>query len=158
MHLKLIAFFGVISFFSSCADRQQSSKTNEITEETKSINCYRYINNRDTVILRTNLINGVMTGTLQYKFYEKDRNLGTIQGKMIGDILFADYSFSSEGTTSRRPVAFKKIGENFVEGYGETQNINGKEVFKNTDSLDFTHSIVLQPYDCGKAIVHTTTP
>ena len=158
MHLKLIAFFGVVSFFSSCADQQQSSKTNEKAEETKSISCYRYINNRDTVILKTALINGFLTGILEYKFYEKDRNQGTIQGKMNGDILFADYSFSSEGTVSRRQVAFKKIGENFVEGYGETQNINGKEVFKNTDSLDFTHSVILQPYDCGKAIVHTTTP
>jgi hypothetical protein len=158
MHLKSIAFFGVITVFFSCADQQQSSKTNETDEETTSISCYRYIHTRDTVILRTTLINNIITGTLEYKFYEKDHNQGTIQGKMNGDILFADYSFNSEGMASRRPVAFKKIGKNFVEGYGETQNINGKEVFKNADSLDFSHSIVLQPYDCGKAIVHTTTP
>jgi hypothetical protein len=114
------------------------------------MNCYRYIHNRDTVLLNTIYINGSVTGTLVYNFYEKDKNKGTIQGKMTGDILFADYSFSSEGIQSVRPITFRKIGENFIEGYGETENTNGKTFFKDPDSLNFAHSIVLKPYDCKK--------
>ncbi len=150
MNFKFTFFFGAISLLSSCGNQQQESKTNKPSAETSLVNCYRYINNKDTIILKTIYINGFVTGTLVYNFYEKDKNKGTIQGKMTGDILFADYSFSSEGIQSVRPIAFRKIGENFIEGYGETENTNGKTFFKDRDSLNFAHSIVLKPYDCKK--------
>lgn len=134
---------------SSCVNSQQEAKTNKPSTETSSTNCYRYINNKDTVMLKTVDTNGLVTGTLTYNFYEKDKNKGTIKGKIAGDMLFADYTFSSEGVESVRPVAFKKTGANLMEGYGETENINGKTIFKNRDSLSFAHSIVLKPYDCN---------
>lgn len=92
--------------------------------------------------------NGLVTGTLMYNFYEKDKNTGTIEGKIDGDILFADYTFNSEGVKSVRPVAFKVTGNQFIEGYGETEENNGKMSFKNKDSLNFDHSITLAPFDC----------
>ncbi|MEP6700924.1 MAG: hypothetical protein ABJA85_06400, partial [Bacteroidota bacterium] len=76
-------------------------------------------------------------------------NSGIIRGQMRGNLLIADYSFSSEGFPSSRPVAFKKVGEDFVEGFGETEGKNGYFVFKNADSLDFTHSFALHPFECG---------
>ena len=69
---------------------------------------------------------------------------------MNGEILFADYTFNSEGMQSVRPVAFKKTRENFIEGYGETEIKNGKTTFKNKDSLNYTHSFLLMPFDCEK--------
>ena len=148
MNLKFTFFFGAISLLIACANQQQETKTSKLPTETSLTNCYRYINNKDTVLLNTTYVNGFISGTLVYNFYEKDKNKGTIQGKMTGDILFADYSFNSEGVQSIRPLAFKKIGGNFVEGFGETINTNGKAFFKNKDSLNFNHSIVLKPFDC----------
>ena len=106
------------------------------------------LNNHDTVILKTIDVNGIITGTLVYNLYEKDKNRGTIQGKMKGDLLIADYSFTSEGTFSVRQVVFKKSDTTFIEGYGDIEDKNGKTIFKNTDSLDFTNSIILNEYDC----------
>jgi hypothetical protein len=47
-----------------------------------------------------------------------------------------------------RQVAFKKTGNTFVEGYGESEEVNGKMIFKNADSLDFSHSFKLVAYEC----------
>ena len=101
-------------------------------------------------MLKTISVNGYITGTLVYNFYEKDKNKGTIQGKMTGDLLVADYTFNAEGMESVRQVAFKKTGTAFIEGYGDIKTINDKAIFKNIDSLDFSHSPVLSEIDCEK--------
>ena len=148
MKWKYLFILGIIGFASSCNNQQQQSPAEKTTSETGGLNCYRYIKNKDTVILKTRSANGLVTGTLIYNFYEKDKNTGMIEGKMDGDILFADYIFNSEGVKSVRPVAFKKTGNQFIEGYGETEERNGKITFKNKDSLNFEHSITLTPFDC----------
>lgn len=94
--------------------------------------------------------NGVVSGTLMYNFFEKDKNTGTIKGEMKGDLLVAEYSFHAEGMESVREVAFKKMGKNFIEGYGESEEKDGKYVFINLDSLKFSNSVLLGPYDCEK--------
>ncbi len=148
MNFKLTFFSIAIVLLSACDHPKQESKTSQPVAQTNITTCYRYIHNRDTVLLNTIYTNGLVTGTLLYNFYEKDKNQGTIKGKITGDTIFADYTFQSEGVKSVRQVAFKKVGENLMEGYGETENSNGKTVFKNMDSLSFTHSIELKPYNC----------
>ncbi|MEP6948200.1 MAG: hypothetical protein ABI863_02950 [Ginsengibacter sp.] len=134
----------------SCRNPQQKSKENISSTDTSSLNCYVYIKHLDTVILKTTNVNGSVTGTLVYNFYQKDKYMGTIQGQMNGELLLADFSFFSEGVKSVRQVAFKKHGKSFIEGYGDTEDINGKTAFKNTDSLSFKNSIVLREADCKK--------
>lgn len=135
---------------SSCND--QPTKTVSTVPVTKvgAINCYRYVNNKDTVTLRTIVADELISGTLVYNFYEKDKNSGTIRGSMKDDLLIADYSFMSEGISSVRQVAFKKIDGTFIEGYGEPQESNGKITFKNIDSLNFNNSVLLSEVDCEK--------
>ncbi|HEV8082519.1 MAG TPA: hypothetical protein VGP55_04920 [Chitinophagaceae bacterium] len=150
MNWRFTFLFGLIYLLFSCNNHQKESAINKTSGKKNPLNCYRYINNKDTIILKVVDVNGFMTGTLVYNFYEKDKNMGTIQGEIKDETLFADYSFSSEGVQSVRPVAFKKEGEDLLEGYGETENQNGKLRFKNIESLDFTHSIKLRPFDCEK--------
>lgn len=140
----------MIGFCFSCNNQQQQSAPKNVSASKAESTCYRYVNNKDTVILKTKTLNGLVTGTLIYNLYEKDKNTGTIEGKMDGEILLADYTFNSEGTTSERPVAFKKEGNNLIEGFGETENKNGKIIFKNIDSLNYEHSILLEPFDCDE--------
>jgi hypothetical protein len=40
-----------------------------------------------------------VVGNLCYRFFEKDKNDGTVIGKLQGDTLIADYTFMSEGVT-----------------------------------------------------------
>ena len=150
MTFKLSFFLGIISLFFSCNNHHQESTINKPVTKPGQLNCYRYVNNRDTVILRTTSVNGSITGTLVYNFYEKDKNKGTIQGQMKSELLIADYTYYSEGVQSVRQIAFKKNGKTFIEGYGEPETKNGKTIFKNIDSLDFNHSIILNEIDCGK--------
>jgi hypothetical protein len=93
-------------------------------------------------------VDGFINGTLVYNYFEKDKNKGTLQGRMKGELLIADYTFASEGVESVRQVVFKQHGDTFTEGYGEVQVINGKSSFKNLDSLDFGHSFILRKIDC----------
>ena len=104
-----------------------------------SLNCYRYATETDTIILKVIHVGNSITGTLVYSLKEKDKNKGTIQGNMRGDLLVADYTFMSEGIQSTRQVAFKKEGNSFVEGYGD---------FKNLDSLNFNTSMKLVEVEC----------
>ena len=137
-----------ISLIISCNNQQQKSKENTASTKTDSLNCYAYIKHLDTVILKTTNVNDSVTGTLVYNFYQKDKYAGTIQGQMKGELLIADFSFSSGGVKSVRQVAFKKNGKSFIEGYGDTEDNNGKTTFKNIDSVHFKNSIVLRKVDC----------
>jgi hypothetical protein len=145
----IISLFTVIILISCNAQQQEERSNNPITEN-NIINCYRYIKNNDTVMLKTISIGSDVTGILTYNFYEKDKSVGTILGKMKGELLVADYSFSSEGVHSVRQVVFKKIDRTFIEGYGEIEEQNGKTIFKNIDSLYFNNSILLKEIECQK--------
>jgi hypothetical protein len=64
----------------------------------------------DTVSMNLTHLGDSVTGTLVYNFKEKDKNTGTINGRMNGNILIAEYTFLSEGIQSCRQVAFKLEG------------------------------------------------
>ena len=151
MTLKILILTGAISFIASCNSQRRKSKVDmPSTSKTSPLNCYRYINKLDTVILKTTDVNGVVTGTLVYNFFQENKYSGTIQGVMKDEVLIADFTFFFTGVKSVRQVAFKRKGKNFIEGYGETEVKDGKTTFKNIDSVKFTHSIVLLQGDCGK--------
>ena len=150
MTSNFLILFGFLGLVASCNNQPQNSKNNKPPNRTGDLKCYSYINNKDTVLLKTKYTGDSVTGTVVYNFFEKDKNTGTIQGQINDDLLIADYTFISEGMSSVRQVAFKKSGNNFIEGYGDIEDINGKIVFKNIDSLNFNHSMVLKEVDCPK--------
>lgn len=47
---------------------------------------------------------GKISGKLWLKYYEKDNNKGDLAGVMNADTLNLKYTFSSEGSTSERPI------------------------------------------------------
>jgi len=155
-HGKILMLITGISFFVACNNQKKEEKQEQELKENvtpsmlTSTICYSYTNNKDTVLLKTITVNDSVTGTLVYKYYQKDRNSGTIEGKIKDDLLIADYTFLSEGVRSVRQVVFKKIGEIYKEGYGEIENKDGKTVFKNISSLDFSQSVVLTKVECEK--------
>lgn len=143
----LLISIGVILLI-SCNNQDQSS--NEGAGAAGGVvACYSYINNKDTILLKTNLIKDSARGNLMYNLFEKDKNSGTLKGVIKGDLLIADYTFMSEGISSVRQVVFKKAGNKFIEGFGEVEDKGGRMVFKNPGSLNFDHSIVLGEVNCN---------
>ena len=146
--MKLILLLSALIILTSC-NKQKSEEKNDpraIDIET----CYRYAGNKDTVQLNARIQDSTVTGTLVYKLFEKDKNEGTIQGYMNGDLIIADYVYTSEGTSSVRQVVFRKAGAVLTEGYGDIVSEKGRTMFKNIDSLNFNNSISLQQVDCDE--------
>jgi hypothetical protein len=150
--MKLINIFISLALLASCNSPENNTEkpgTGKADSKKPSLlNCYRYATESDTIILKAIHVGKSITGILVYKFKEKDKNQGTIQGAMRGNILLADYTFMSEGIQSVRQVAFKLEGNTFTEGYGDSYDRNGKMIFKNVDSLFFSSSIKLTEVAC----------
>lgn len=148
MAYKNLFFFAAFILLFSCNDKQ----TNRVEKESANnnsdlINCYKYINKSDTVILKTIEVGKSITGTLEYYFKGKDRMQGTIQGFMRNELLIADYTCFLKDMPVRQ-VVFKQDGETFIEGIGDTINTVERTFFKNTDSLSFLNSNVLSKIEC----------
>lgn len=121
-------------------------------EHVEAINteCFQYLGEKDTVRLTTHVDGTNITGSLDYSFFEKDKNSGTIEGEIRDNLIIAEYTFMSEGTTSKRQVVFKNTDEGWKEGYGEMKSVDGIPVQVNIDSLDFSHNIALTPVPCDQ--------
>ncbi|MEP6647454.1 MAG: hypothetical protein ABJC12_10210 [Saprospiraceae bacterium] len=158
-YITLISGCILLACNSKPSDQTDSSKITSPPEVAKNQTsasitngaaCFRYFGTKDTVYLQLSELYGTMTGMLVYKNYQKDKNLGTLQGKMVGDILLAEYTFSSEGVTSTRQVAFRKKGDDYIEGFGDVNDVNGKVIFKDLSALKFDESRVYVQVPCKK--------
>lgn len=99
--------------------------------------CYQMIMKRDTATLKIDLADSTITGQLNYYFFEKDRNSGSIIGVIRNGYIYADYQFMSEGVMSVREVVFKIVDDSLVQGFGDLKEQNGKLVFTDKDALQY---------------------
>ncbi len=154
IYISYAALAGILLL--SCNGNTKQSTTVPEVEPAKAVpitepaSCYAMIKNKDKVLLHITITNNKVNGDLIYSFFEKDKNTGTIQGNMKGDTLFAEYKFMSEGTESIREVVFLKNGDDFVEGYGDSEEKNGRMIFKNTSGLNFNNNLILKNVACEK--------
>ncbi len=154
MKTKIFLSLAIMVITAAC--KKETSETPEntttVVEETKveipKTECYSYDANGNLVEMRLQYKGNDANGTLNYGLAEKDSNMGTFTGKIENDVLLADYTFQSEGTESRREVAFKVEGKSLVEGYGEL-NEDGT-AFKDTKNLNFSSTMPLTKIDCDK--------
>ena len=150
--MKTTQFIILLGLLAACNSQPKEKETEgqdeQPTNTEQTINCYQYATPADTVRLTLVHMGGTITGMLLYQLKEKDMNAGSLKGIMKGDILVADYTFKSEGSISTRQVAFKKTGNAFIEGYGETVDENGVEKFKNLDSIVYSTSMKLEEIPC----------
>jgi hypothetical protein len=111
--------------------------------------CYISTANNSTIKLSFNVnSHQEVNGKLSYSLYGKDKNEGTLIGNMKGDTLIADYTFTSEGVSSVREVAFLHVDGTFIEGYGDVVNGNDKVTFKDKKKLKFDAKTTLTKMDC----------
>lgn len=78
-----------------------------------------------------------VTGIIAYNNFEKDSSSGSFNGTFKDGILSGIYSFYSEGMLSDGAIIFKKVGDSFVQGFGPTKTVNGKESFSPISEVKF---------------------
>ena len=140
----------IFALMSSCNDQSTQPISADVKTVVSADACYLYSTDKDTVSLQITAAADLVSGTLTYRLYAKDRNDGTIQGRMKEDTLYADYRFSSEGMESTREVVFLRKDNILTEGYGEMMEKDGKMAFKNRQEITFGNGIVLQKTECKK--------
>ncbi len=104
-----------------------------------------------TLIIRSE--NGeAVSGVISYNNYQKDSSSGSIKGIFANDILLADYVFDSEGMKSNRQVIFKRVGDSFIQGFGNVKTVDGKEVFDNISNVTYdSKSTFVKSEDCKES-------
>lgn len=110
-----------------------------------------YIFNADGTTIKLQMLYDnptTVSGTLYYELTEKDRNNGRFVGQIKNNILIAEYTFQSEGTESKRQIAFQFKDNQLIEGYGE-MNEDGTR-FKDITKLKFEGTMPLKSTDCPK--------
>ncbi len=139
----------VIATLFSCNKGKNSEANDSLAAETVGGQlCFGSALKQDTIMLNAKTNGDSVAGSLTYNLFEKDRNSGTISGKLSGDTLLADYSFMSEGRESVRQVVFLKKDTLLLEGYGNMKELDGKFVFENLKEVKFGDGIVLQKTAC----------
>lgn len=142
-----------VALFISCKEEVTPDVLEKtIGKVTISEKCYSGSINKDTILTSLTILGShVAKGKLSYNFYEKDRNEGSFVGQLKGDTLIADYTFMSEGIVSVRQIAFLKIGETYIEGFGDViDDNNGKVQFKDVSRVKFEGKPVLSKADCKR--------
>lgn len=142
--MKTLPFFLLVAAVaSSCS--QSGSQANKNTDSLKtdvtsgnSDACFLKTIGKDSVMLQVHIQDTSVSGDLSYRYFEKDKNTGTISGSIRNNIIHAQYTFMSEGTQSIRPVVFKLQDDKAYEAVPDSINPEGIPVFTNDDaSLKF---------------------
>lgn len=109
--------------------------------------CFEMVFKRDSATLRLTVQDTTVSGLLVYKWHERDGNTGTIAGVIRDSLIWANYTFQSEGLTSIREVVFKIRDTTLVPAYGELSEVNGRLIFTDRNNLHFTddHPFVKVP-------------
>ena len=149
MRYPIIIFILFLGFI-GCREAPQNVTYVETKEKPKPVvtgDCYLLVSGKDSILMQMVVENNSAAGQLHYRYSEKDKSGGTIFGNMKGDTLIADYKFISEGMETEREVAFLRRGDSFLEGVGDSEEREGRMVFKDARSLTFGGQ-PLQKTDC----------
>lgn len=110
--------------------------------------CYSLINGKDTASLELGLDKGNVSGSLSYNIYGKDRNDGTFEGEISGDLLKVWYLFRSEGIMSVRQEVWKIAPGKLIPAAGEVTVKGDTSLFINTNKLIFDNNRAFVKVKC----------
>jgi hypothetical protein len=152
MKTRILTLFVAASLF-ACQKKEENKKPIETAapEAAAMVNekaCYQSVKGRDTITLSLAMNANNANGELVYKLDGKDKNEGTFSGTFIGDTLYAEYSFSSEGVQSVRETVFLRQNDILIQGFGEMIENGNKQSFKDPKKVNFDQSLVLAKTDC----------
>jgi hypothetical protein len=124
--MKRLLIFSALA--AACLACNNKSSTREVNDSTITIKddaivqqqftCYRGNSGKDSVFMHLTENGNAITGTIEYRFFEKDRSSGNFTGEIKGDTLLVHYTYQSEGVVSSREITFLKQGDRVLEGDG----------------------------------------
>lgn len=164
MYRSILVAAWIFLMISACTPSSRNEQGGQILAKKDEVqaagpSCYLYATDRDTVYLAMDAPAGdKITGELRYDFFERDGNIGFIEGNVRGDTLIADYTFLSEGLISVREVGFLLGEDQVMEGYGDVEMVDGRMVFWHKDSLDFSNGLVMLKVPCEQLNRRDYTP
>jgi hypothetical protein len=120
----------------------------EVIPDEPKLECYLYDESGNAISVQLSYNENNVSGSLTYALKEKDSNNGVFVGQIKDNILIADYTFLSEGTKSKRQIAFQIKDNQLLQGYGE-MNEDGTK-FKDVAKLKFNATMPLKKQDCPK--------
>ena len=137
-----LSFITAVVLLAAChGGKEQSSETS--VEGGPQPGCYAFHEGGSSIELQLEVNGNAASGNLLYSLEEKDKNTGTIQGTVKGNLLVAYYSFTSEGMTSVREVIFQWVDNSLVEGIGEHIERNDTSFYTDKKKVTFTDSKVV---------------
>lgn len=142
-----IKFSGLLTLILMVLVSCQNKGNNKTGLQDKlDLGCYQYNDGKNLVVMEIKGLKNGVSGDLGYSLDGKDSNRGTFSGKLENNLLFAEYTFISEGMESKREVAFKVEEGKLIEGYGEL-NENGT-AFKDRTTIKYTSEMPLEKSSC----------
>ncbi|HUM65242.1 MAG TPA: hypothetical protein PLV32_05330 [Chitinophagaceae bacterium] len=158
MTIRIKALTVLAILLSSCNDEASTSENGAMQDTTKALElvksdtvptgCFIQINGKDTANLQLEAKANGVSGSLSYRIFEKDRNDGTVQADLAGDIIRGWYLFKSEGVVSVREVAWKVNGDELLPATGELTQRNDTTLFAKPDNLKFDNSQPFRKVPC----------
>jgi hypothetical protein len=146
--LVIIAFVIIIGILAFSWNKKSSTRNLVVSQPDSILGCYAAITGNDVYKLNIESQTGVnVAGTLEFKNYQKDSSSGMFTGIYQDGILLGDYAFRSEGTDSVIQVVFKKIGDNFIRGYGP-MDASGTQ-FVDVDTVTYNNASPLAVFKKG---------
>lgn len=139
----------ILIFFISCnvnkevkSDAAIRNPPDSVTANSQAIiklipGCYQMIIDKDSAFMNLAVADKKVSGTLQYKRFAKDSNVGNFEGLIENNKISGWYKFHSEGMISVRQVVFKISGSGISEGYGDSGLRNDTAYFKYPQALNF---------------------
>ncbi|NML38203.1 hypothetical protein HHL17_13440 [Chitinophaga sp. G-6-1-13] len=138
--MKTLPFFLLLAaVVTSCSQSGNQANKNTDSLKTEMISgnsdaCFLKTTGKDSVLLQVHIQDTSINGDLSYRYFEKDKNTGTISGSIRNNIIHAQYTFMSEGVQSTRPVVFKLQDDKAYEAVPDSINPEGIPVFAGNDA------------------------
>ncbi len=146
--MKKIVAISALAIAIGCKKNDEKLVLPAAKPQAPSSECFMWTSGKDTIRLSYVPSQLNITGKLAYQFYEKDQSSGTISGTFIGDTLFVDYKFKSEGLSSVREAVFLKKGDSLIPGTGAVAFKDNREQIVNPRALTFDPKGTLLKTNC----------
>lgn len=153
MNKKILLFFLIITAVSCKKDNIEPLKPKgkpkrEIPTKTANLSdCYKADVAGNIIELQIQNNSTLVTGTLTYAFSGKEVTQGTFKGKWENNVLIANYTYEAKSKSKERQIAFKRINNQLLEGYGERKTNSTQ--FKNISKLQFNANMPLKKTTCN---------
>lgn len=126
MKKSLFVAYAVAALAVSCAPQKTTETAAAAQKPITQNRCFLSVTGRDTFdVSLTMLPDGQVSGTLNYRFWEKDGAYGTIKGSMDGEDIVAEYDYTIEGSNQLEEVRFRLDGDKLLRQQGELIELEG---------------------------------